>query len=267
MKTNLRCADTSRRTTSYKIGNDEPVAMKYANNVSYYAQDGLGSTVALINVADNSVVAGYRYDTWGNIVNYTGSLATENPYLFTGREYDWQTGIYYYRARSYDAKLGRFLQRDPEGMVDGANMYVYCQNDPVNRVDPSGTAGWYICLALMLSLALTAYRTSSLMAHSEHWASHAFIGCSQRRAGCDYWTVRAQAWVLEALYPPIFIDMDSKDVSATLWGWYDYEWGGWCGPWWWRYRCNSCVTIALHFFPSQYTDDKPYALHDTSYIP
>ncbi|MBI5000832.1 MAG: RHS repeat-associated core domain-containing protein [Euryarchaeota archaeon] len=125
------------------IGIDEPVAMKIGANIYYYAQDGLGSTVALINAADGNVVAAYRYDAWGTLQNYTGTIATKNPYLFTGREYDWQTGIYYYRARSYDANLGRFLQRDPNGMVDGTNMYVYVGNDPMNRVDPSGKGcGW-----------------------------------------------------------------------------------------------------------------------------
>jgi RHS repeat-associated protein len=61
-----------------------------------------------------------------------------NIQCLTGREYDWQTGGYHYRARSYDAALGRFLQRDPAGMADGSNMYLYCGNDPVNGRDPSG---------------------------------------------------------------------------------------------------------------------------------
>ncbi len=57
---------------------------------------------------------------------------------FIHQKYDWQTGVYYYRARSYDSHLGRFLQRDPAGMVDGPNMYAYCGNGPVNNRDPSG---------------------------------------------------------------------------------------------------------------------------------
>ena len=61
-----------------------------------------------------------------------------NPHQFTGRQYDAESGLYHYRARGYDADLGRFLQEDPAGMVDGANMYAYCGNNPVNRVDPSG---------------------------------------------------------------------------------------------------------------------------------
>ena len=92
----------------------------------------------MIDTADGSIAASYQYDAWGNVEESTGEMAQENSYLFTGREYDWQTGVYYYRARSYDANLGRFLQQDPAGMVDGPNMYLYCGNDPVNGVDPSG---------------------------------------------------------------------------------------------------------------------------------
>ena len=61
-----------------------------------------------------------------------------NPHQFTGRQYDAESGLYHYRARAYSADIGRFMQQDPAGMVDGANMYAYCGNNPVNRRDPSG---------------------------------------------------------------------------------------------------------------------------------
>jgi len=62
-----------------------------------------------------------------------------NPYQFTGRQYDAESGLYHYRARAYFPDVGRFMQQDPAGMVDGANVYAYVGNDPVNGVDPSGT--------------------------------------------------------------------------------------------------------------------------------
>jgi RHS repeat-associated protein len=64
--------------------------------------------------------------------------AVANPYLFTGRRYDAEEGLYYYRARYYDFATARFLQPDPTGYVDGLNMYAYVGNSPLNWGDPLG---------------------------------------------------------------------------------------------------------------------------------
>jgi RHS repeat-associated protein len=61
-----------------------------------------------------------------------------NSYLFTGRYYDAETGLYYCRARIYSPKLGRFLQSDPIGYAGGFNLYTYCGNNPANWADPYG---------------------------------------------------------------------------------------------------------------------------------
>ena len=50
--------------------------------------------------------------------------------MFTGREFDKETGLYYYRARYYNPQIGRFLQTDPIGYGDGMNWYGYCRQRP-----------------------------------------------------------------------------------------------------------------------------------------
>jgi RHS repeat-associated protein len=58
--------------------------------------------------------------------------------MFTGRQFDIETGLYYYRARYYNPFLGRFLQTDPVGYSGDMNLYRYCVNNPLKVVDPSG---------------------------------------------------------------------------------------------------------------------------------
>ena len=117
---------------------DAPISVTVDGVKYYYLYDGLGSVTELID-EDENVVNRYRYTPFGeSIVKIEGVF---NPYQFTGRRYDQETGQYYYRARMYSPSQGRFLSQDPLGMVDGPNMYAYVRGDPVNARDPSGRQG------------------------------------------------------------------------------------------------------------------------------
>src|SRR5262249_13060289 len=116
------------------LGIDEHLAAEIPGGPSYYYHaEGLGSTMLLTD-ANRTPVFAYGYDTFGQV--QTGS--TVSGYAFTGREWDPETGLYYYRARYYDSKIGRFLSEDPIGLQGGINYYTYVENDPVNWVDPFG---------------------------------------------------------------------------------------------------------------------------------
>jgi len=117
-------------------GIDEPIAMTRGGSTFFYHQDGLG-TVTELTDSTGTTAQSYAYDAYGNIIQQTGSV--ENPYTYTGREFDAETGLYYYRARHYDPRTGRFLQKDPIGFDGGdLNFYVYVGNSPLQFVDPYG---------------------------------------------------------------------------------------------------------------------------------
>lgn len=98
--------------------------------------DGLGSITSLTN-GSGTVAQTYTYDSCGNAMHSTGSLA--NPFLYTARDFDSETGLYYYRARYYDPTVGRFSGEDPlEFNSDNLNLYSYVRDNSPNLVDPLG---------------------------------------------------------------------------------------------------------------------------------
>ena len=99
--------------------------------------DHLGTARDLID-NDGNVVNHLTYDSFGNVVAQTDDTV-KSRYLFTGREFDYETDLYYYRARYYDGGIGRFISQDPIGFGGGdANLYRYVNNEPVLSRDPSG---------------------------------------------------------------------------------------------------------------------------------
>ena len=114
---------------------DEPLAMLLSATTSYYHADGLGSVTSLSNSA-GALAQTYTFDSFGKQTASSGSLT--NPFQYTGRESDTETGLYYYRARYYDQNGARFISEDPIGFKGGTNFYRYVRNDPPNLNDPSG---------------------------------------------------------------------------------------------------------------------------------
>jgi len=119
---------------------------KKIENRYFYQKDQLGSITAITD-KDGKIVEEYKYDAFGKAYIRDGKSNNwrefkeskiGNVRLFTGREYDKEIGLYYYRARYYSADLGRFISRDPIGMSDNVNLYSYVGNNPVKFVDAMG---------------------------------------------------------------------------------------------------------------------------------
>ena len=116
----------------------------------YYHQDGLNSVKKLTD-GTGTIIGIYDYDAWGNPIGTLPAIA--NPFTYTGREWDKEIGMYYYRARYYDAKVGRFISPDPIGFAGGdVNLYSYVNNRPTMFIDPLGlkeccNQDWSDCFA------------------------------------------------------------------------------------------------------------------------
>ena len=113
---------------------DEPLAAEDAGGQLVYEHaDELGSQVKSTD-GSGAVTASRTYEAFGG----PGASSASERYAYTGREWDPETGLYYYRARYYDPKLGRFISEDPIGFDGGANAYGYVEQNPVRYFDPMG---------------------------------------------------------------------------------------------------------------------------------
>jgi len=119
----------------------------YTSGGSCYVQsDGLGSTVALSDGSGN-IIERYRYSAFGKLEVLNPDFTSKSgntpllPCTYTGREWEPEMGMYFYRARYYDPVMGRFTSKDMIGLAGrDINLYSYCRNNPLNYIDSTGLA-------------------------------------------------------------------------------------------------------------------------------
>ena len=143
-----------------------------AANTYYFQRNLLGDVVAIFDT-NGAMVAKYLYDAWGNCTISSEStntaVAAANPIRYRGYYYDDDTGLYYCNARYYSPKWRRFISPDDTAYLDpesinGLNLYCYCNNDPVNYCDPSGSSA--IVIGLIVGAIVGAsigFRTAAYM--------------------------------------------------------------------------------------------------------
>ena len=135
-----------------------------------YNKDIQGSTTSLVK-EDGSADATYQYTDFGETIIH-GDDQAKNEVCYTGGIYDQSTGLYYLNARYYDPEDGRFMTEDSyRGEImnpETGHLYVYCTNNPVNYVDPSGhfAAAMYTVIKLVLVGGAVAYVSYS------SWKNH-----------------------------------------------------------------------------------------------
>jgi RHS repeat-associated protein len=133
-----------------------------AGNQYYVVQDKLHSVRGLVR-RDGTWIRRLLYDPYAKVLKDTASAAAptwELRYRWTGREYDSETGWYYFRARYFDPSVRRFAQEDPIGYGGGGNVYAYANGGPLEARDPGGTVATY----------------ASGAAGQAYWASNCLMG-------------------------------------------------------------------------------------------
>jgi RHS repeat-associated protein len=111
----------------------------HAANASHFTgYDGSGNIVVLVNGSTGEASARYQYSPFGQLIQATGPMAKINPFRWSTKYWDEETGLSYYGLRYYSPDLGRWLNPDPIGEQGGPNLYAFVANSPANFVDPQG---------------------------------------------------------------------------------------------------------------------------------
>ena len=153
----------------YDDGN-QPFAVIYndgsTSTLYYYVLNAQGDVAAILN-SSGKLAASYDYDAWGNCTVYDSSakvltdptsIANINPLRYRGYYYDAETGFYYLQSRYYDPAICRFINADTFATTDAngflsANMFAYCENNPIMRVDADGEI-WNVIAGAVIGAGL-----------------------------------------------------------------------------------------------------------------
>lgn len=149
----IRSGENNAILQYFYDSNGEIVGFTY-NNVKYLYLKNLQKDIIGIVDSNNNIVVKYYYNAYGRIINTIDtsgiSLSTINPFRYRGYYQDDETGWYYLNSRYYDVKTLRFITMDDisclgsNGNILSYNLYSYCENNPVIRVDSEGDAWWII---------------------------------------------------------------------------------------------------------------------------
>lgn len=110
--------------------------------------DHRGNVSCLIHVEQRTPIELYRYSAFGEMQIFSASSTSratsevQNPWLFSSKRYDEETGLIFFGKRLYDPAAGRWITPDPAGFVDGPNLYAFVHNNPLSSQDLYGLFSW-----------------------------------------------------------------------------------------------------------------------------
>ena len=137
--------------------NGTPLGFVWNGTQYLYLTNQMGDVISITDAQGNEIVQ-YDYDPWGKCnflepmiadKKFANDIANINPIRYRGYYLDSETGYYYLQSRYYDPDICRFINADVVDLVQisrnekfGANLFLYCVNNPINNSDSTGFFNW-----------------------------------------------------------------------------------------------------------------------------
>ena len=187
---------------------NQPVGCVANGEAAYaFVRNLQGDIIAVVD-QDGETLVEYSYDPWGKVTSTRNGenltqlessvIAVMCPFAYRGYNYDFTTGLYYLQSRYYNPEWGRFLNCDDtnillatKGETLGANLFAYCNNNPVNRVDYEGLWGKDVHLGVFSrQLISDKFNSKKLFWHGMYVGYVPFNYNKNEYYGTTYWALQ-----------------------------------------------------------------------------
>ena len=214
------------KTLEFVYDGSQPFAMIYKHGseteLYYYFVSAQGDVSAILD-SGGKIAASYDYDAWGNCTVYNSSdaaIGDLNPLRYRGYYYDAETGFYYLQSRYYDPANCRFINADTFATTDAngflsANMFAYCENNPVMRTDEDGEI-WHIVAGALIG-GVISYASARLCGQNQNEAlKSALWGAASGAVSAALPNAGAAVGVLFSVAESVISDVKSGESAGTI---------------------------------------------------
>jgi RHS repeat-associated protein len=185
---------------------------------TFVVSDANGNVTTLVEASDGTKTAEYEYSPFGIVLKQTGPQANTNPFRFSNKYHDAETGLVYYGYRYYNPETGRWINRDPIGEKGGENIYGFASNNALSFFDILG----------MRDFTLTIYHNMTdrvLTETSRNEVQRIYQDCLKKCDKCGKHTITVKFVKTDKNHSELEKEGNLGQLGENFWGFYPMGYG------------------------------------------